>query len=168
MPFKRDIERAFGPAWRTKAPGPWRDEPDTYKTAHRDYHLAFWRNTLGTWNAYVGLPVGHPFAGLHYDDVMERVDLPVYLTYAKHGYTCAGGPPFARRRWYVGFDFAHAGDVIPFMVLMRPALHAHDPLLRRLHEQVQEGPFIETYKTLWYAVERARQVADALDSVWER
>lgn len=64
---------------------------------------------LGVYNGYVGLPKNHMLFGLHYDIINESIDVHGGLTWsADH---LPNQQPDGL--WWVGFDTAHAGDVVP-------------------------------------------------------
>lgn len=65
--------------------------------------------SMGHWCGYVGLPIRHPDHGKDYDNIEAEVH---------------GGLTWAQRhapnekpdgRWWIGFDTAHAGDLVPGM-----------------------------------------------------
>ena len=58
---------------------------------------------------YVGVPVGRPFHGKHYDDV--DVEVHGGLTWSDAG--GEEGYPVAGTEWWLGYDCAHAGDYVP-------------------------------------------------------
>src|SRR5262245_10570527 len=62
---------------------------------------------IGTLAAYVGLPRGHPLAGA----APTNTPLEVHggVTFADEG---DGVRP--RGYWWLGWDYAHAGDALPF------------------------------------------------------
>ena len=69
--------------------------------------LAYRHPSLGHWCGYVGLPDGNPMHGKHYDAI--DADVHGGLTYA-YDHAPNGKPD---GRWWIGFDCAHAGDVVP-------------------------------------------------------
>lgn len=66
----------------------------------------------GTLNGYVSLPADHPYFRKSYDEIEEDDLVEVHggLTFS-----APGGYPsiLPDNSWYLGFDTAHAGDVIP-------------------------------------------------------
>lgn len=70
---------------------------------------------MGTWCGYVGVPKGHPWFGQGYD-----LDVNVHggVTY---GAACNEELGVCHpddgddERWWIGFDCAHAGDIVPGM-----------------------------------------------------
>ena len=89
--------------------GPWQTEPDTvsWTDPATGYACRLARNPLGALCGYVALPAGHPWNGLDYDHAdLAGVMVHGGLTYA--GHAVAGSPA-----WWLGFDCAHAGDLMP-------------------------------------------------------
>jgi hypothetical protein len=96
-------------------PGPWDQEPDRVEWRHAALPCLIVRSrTTGALCGYVGLPPGHPHHGAAYEDV----DVFVHggLTYSN---ACAGGichlpqPGEPADVWWLGFDCAHADDLMP-------------------------------------------------------
>jgi hypothetical protein len=72
------------------------------------------RSSLGNWCGYVAVPPGHPAHGKHYDNV--DVDAHGGLTFsgACEGQIChVPKPGEPDDVWWLGFDCAHGGDVVP-------------------------------------------------------
>jgi hypothetical protein len=69
---------------------------------------------FGWGNGYVFLPPGHPFHGMHYDQINEHVNAHGGLTFSREidqSYIDGWGIPSSfMGHWAVGFDTAHAGD----------------------------------------------------------
>lgn len=87
--------------------GPWDDEPDKVEWIDDATGLAcmiarhpFQGNLCG----YVGVPDEHPWFGVARDHLDPRPNV-------HGGVGCAA--PGAGCRWWIGFDCAHAGDVVP-------------------------------------------------------
>lgn len=100
------------------ADGPWADEPDRMEWRDGSLVLLAKRGPLGAWCGYVGVPPGHRWHGVSYNDVEVMVHCG--LTYSEG---CTGDPPsgichIARdgepdEVWWLGFDCAHGSDAIP-------------------------------------------------------
>lgn len=97
--------------------GEWQHEPDhkNWKDAATGLPcLAHRHPSSGHWCGYVAVPPGHPAHGKSYDDVL--VEVHGGLTYANE---CAGDichvpePGEPDNVFWLGFDCAHAGDLIP-------------------------------------------------------
>lgn len=56
-------------------------------------------------NAYLGVPLSHPLAGFHYDDL--PLDVHGGLTFSSEG---GGDSGFPEDWFWYGWDYAHAGD----------------------------------------------------------
>lgn len=115
--------------------GPWQDEPDKiqWKDEASGFACLVKRNHHGAWCGYVGLPPQHPFYEKGYSEVYELspkwgedgyLDIHGGLTYSNH---CAEGPEESSichvpdpgepdDVWWLGFDCAHSGDLVPRMV----------------------------------------------------
>lgn len=95
----------------------WKDEPDSKDFNAHGFRCALRRGpkSLGHWCGYVGIPETHRVFGLDYDNV--PVEVHGGLTYA--GDRCPGEKPDGL--WWVGFDCAHLGDLVPG-VLERDAI----------------------------------------------
>jgi hypothetical protein len=94
--------------------GPWHAEPDRVEFRHAGLPCLLVRGPVGAWCGYVGTPPGHPWR----ERDLEGVGAPEVhggVTYQKpcHGDIChvpAPGEPDGVV--WVGFDCAHAGDLI--------------------------------------------------------
>lgn len=102
--------------------GPWTDEPDraNWVDPETDLDCMIVRNRFGALCGYVGVPEGHPWFGLDYDRVHEKIGLDAVqvhggLTYAApcEGEICHVPEPGRPEVWWLGFDCAHAFDYVP-------------------------------------------------------
>jgi len=98
--------------------GEWDSEPDELAFEHLGYPCLIVRNTRmfeklgfrkGHLCGYLGVPAGHPWHGENYDDV--DVSIHGGLTY--DGDHAPTKEPDGN--WWVGFDCAHLGDIVPGM-----------------------------------------------------
>lgn len=89
--------------------GPWVDEPDRLDFACVGFPCAMRRGMVGAWCGYVGVPHGHPWHGVEYDNIQARVHGG--LTYSRF---CLPAED-SDCQWYVGFDCAHGWDIVPGM-----------------------------------------------------
>ena len=105
--------------------GPWQNEPDKLQWTDQQTGLPclIKRNRMGALCGYVGVSEGHPWFGKDYDYDMEPYpDVHGGITY---GDLCEDDAPEAigichvpapgepDRVWWLGFDCAHSGDLIP-------------------------------------------------------
>lgn len=122
--------------WRNSnhpaAAGPWADEPDKAQWVDEATGLdcLIVRNHYGALCGYVGLPPEHPWHGLDYSDLWIEIgwDAPHGgLTFAG---ACAENTPEGEgichipepgrpdNVWWLGFDCAHVGDLIPSGIML--------------------------------------------------
>ena len=136
--------------------GPWNDEPqDKIQWLDEASNLPCIakRGPLGAWCGYVGVPAGHSFYRMDYNDV--DIDQPHGgLTYAdfcmadvdeEHAICHVVEPGEPDDVWWLGFDCAHANDVIP-----------------GLDHHLQLYDIGRVYRTLDYVREECRQFAARL------
>jgi len=147
-------------AWDT--PGaPWHDEPDKVQWIDEASGLDCLavRNRWGAWCGYVGVPPGHRYHGVSYDDV----DVTAHggLTFADlcdeeaddgHGICHVPLPGRPARVWWLGFDCGHAFDLQPRL----PLYPDHPPRTR------DDDPWGEQYRTLAYVQEWCAVLAHQL------
>lgn len=93
------------------APGPWDGEGDAAAWI-TDVGLpgAMFRNRMGDWTGYVAIDNGHPYHGKSYDEIDDDVVAHGGLTFAGEGTYRLPELPGV---WWLGFDCAHAWDVVP-------------------------------------------------------
>jgi hypothetical protein len=91
---------------------PWETESDleVWTDPITGYPCRMVRNGSGVWCGYVGLPEGHPWAAVDRDSI----DVHVHggLTFGEHATLPDWDPPGDRRFW-LGFDCNHYGDLAP-------------------------------------------------------
>jgi hypothetical protein len=132
-----DTRRFWLPDARDRS-GPWDDEPDKRQwTSESRWNgetgipCLIVRNHFGALCGYVGLPKGHPWYGVEYEDVEVRMThdaLTEDVEFPHGGLTFSGkcstndpergvchvvesGEP--DDVWWLGFDCAHAFDTVP-------------------------------------------------------
>lgn len=94
--------------------GPWDNEPDRIEWESHGFPCLMRRTDMGNWCGYVAVLPGHPVFEKNYNDV--DVNVHGGLTYAEH---CHGSichvpkPGEPDNVWWLGFDCAHGGDVVP-------------------------------------------------------
>lgn len=105
-------------------PGPWVGEPDRLEWRYHGVPCLMVRNVeMGNWCGYAAVPPGHPWHGKDMN-ALEAVDAHGGLTYANKcgGHIChLPEPGESDDVWWLGFDFAHWQDVMPFTLKMRGA-----------------------------------------------
>jgi len=159
--------------------GEWDDEPDKVQWQDETTGMPCLavRNRMGAWCGYVGVPQGHRFHGVGYDNVSLGDDWRDESHYppAHGGLTfsnsCMEGVPENQgichvvepgeddHVWWLGFDCAHSGDLMPGMIQF------HEQYLATLSEEErakrEEYSYMrdETYKNLAYVKEVCAQLA---------
>lgn len=108
--------------------GPWDGEPDRLEFESWGYPCLILRGLQGNLCGYVAVPKGHPAYGQNYD----HVDVEVHggLTYGRpcqeEGPIChVPKPGEPDDVWWLGFDCAHAYDLVP---VLHRGLHGIRPL----------------------------------------
>lgn len=94
--------------------GPWDGEPDRIEFETQGFTCLMVRNLMGVWCGYVAVPPDHPAYQCDFDDL--DIDVHGGLTFAGpcRGQICrAPKPGQPEDVWWLGFDCAHGGDVIP-------------------------------------------------------
>lgn len=79
---------------------------------------------MGHWCGYVGVPEGHPLFGQGDSDGLFAVHGGITFAGAcqedkEHGVCHAPLPGRPEKVWWLGFDCAHAGDLMPGHVALR-------------------------------------------------
>jgi len=161
-------------------PGPWQSEPDRVEWIHAGFACMLRRGPGGQWCGYVGIPREHPFYGKEYGEIDDAVPFHGGLTYsaACNGEIChvpAAGMP--ADVWWLGGDFAHAGDLCPaYEARLRAWIHAPQPTpeleetaarLRAFHSKPQPLEMQDVYRELPYVRATVEQCADALAAMME-
>lgn len=101
----------------------WETEPNRKEFKHLGFDCLINRNSFGAWCGYVAVPKGHPWFEKSYGDLEDLGLAPEVhggLTYSNHcqGEICHQSET-EDEVWWLGFDCAHAGDLMPAMVEMR-------------------------------------------------
>lgn len=146
-------------------PGPWSAEPDKVQWVDPATGLdcLIVRNLSGALCGYVGVPPGHPWHGVGYED-LEDVTIHGGLTFSDscqedapegQGVCHIPEPGRAADVWWLGFDCAHGGvDRIPLMEEFR---HLDYPLMPGWPEPV--------YRDLGYVTGQCEQLAVQVHAV---
>lgn len=167
-------------------PGPWDDEPDKLQWTDEATGLPCLvkRNHLGALCGYVGVPEGHPAFEMGYDAVHdlfpnwdEEGALEVHggITYAAH---CQEGPEEHTichipdpgqpdHVFWLGFDTAHSGDLVPAMTAYayEQQFGPDNELVKLTKKHENERPKSwpqDTYKNIDYVRAETRNLARQL------
>lgn len=106
--------------------GPWQDEPDRVSWVDKNtgYPCLAVRSKLGNWCGYVAVAPGHPCYEMDYKDAYKLGLDEIHggLTYSRHCQkdkehgVCHVQPEGEEdTAWWLGFDCAHMGDLVPGM-----------------------------------------------------
>src|SRR4026208_2575071 len=102
---------------------PWDNEPNRCVFSYKGYRCIVRRTDLGHLCGYVGLPPDHKYFEKNYDDV--PVDCHGGLTFSDfwtaRDYGNNIDPSDDDGNWYIGFDAAHAWDLVPYSHLQLPS-----------------------------------------------
>lgn len=137
--------------------GPWQTEPDRLEWKHQGFPCLMLRTEMGNWCGYVAVEKGHPYYEKNSGDL--EVDVHGGLNYAAHcsGHIChVPAPGESDEVWWLGFDCAHCGDIVPSMV-------AHLRHLGAMWEPSRLFP--ESYKDVAYVRKEVNELADQLAAV---
>lgn len=151
----------------------WQDEPDREDFEHAGYRCLILRNTneeLLHLNGYVGVAKGHPAYGMGYDGMpMPYEDL--YQVEVHGGVTFAqeGDGKWPTGLWWLGFDCAHCGDLVPGVAMLiakfadKPPLSEVMELTKMVEEITGKSMFDgETYKNFQYVRSEVKRLAEQL------
>lgn len=118
--------------------GEWQYEPDKKQWSDEEtgYPCLIVRNQYGALCGYVGVSEGHPLFGKHYD----RAEVEVHggLTFsdrctpsADESHGICHIDPSNDNVWWLGFDCAHAWDIVPALAV-RYGLVSPDDIYRNI------------------------------------
>jgi hypothetical protein len=152
--------------------GPWVDEPDKIQWVDEATGLdcLIVRNRTGALCGYVGVPESHPAYGVDFDDMYEKYpDINVHggLTFSNvcaedEGDEAVCHVPYPGRSanvWWLGFDCAHAWDLVPGMLVLHAAL---PDLPQRRGDVYRDVDYVRAQVT-----ELAAQLASATVNIYE-
>jgi len=125
-------------------PGPWKTEVDKLQWPDPATGLPclIRRAGLGHLCGYVGVPPGHPFYGVAWEDLPELSPDVNYAAACQEGpegeTIChVPGPGEPDHLWWLGFDCGHAWDIQPNRP--RLTLDGYDDVNERLNEHIIAG-----------------------------
>jgi hypothetical protein len=90
--------------------GPWQYEPHFFAFESFGFRCQLFRTPITfAWCGYVGIDKDHPYFEKDYDDLndIETLDIHGGFTYSNRDKN--------NGLWWIGFDCAHSGDLIPTM-----------------------------------------------------
>ncbi len=153
----------------------WLDEPNKDEFEHAGLKCLILRNReLGHLCGYVAVPKGNPCYGkdgerMPYDDLFP-IRVHGGLTFSREG----NGDTWQKGFWWLGFDCAHAWDLVPYMpfetsILGTDATYRNFKYVRRetedLAEQVATLEFIDwEFAWVWPLLLPARTAR----GIWNR
>lgn len=118
----RNVDKS---AW---GPGPWQEEPDAVQWQDEATSLpclVLRSHSSGALCGYVGINEEHPFFGKSHDEI--EIDVHGGLTYSNFCFGEPGDgichlpdPGEPERIYWLGFDCAHAWDVMPRLRALAP------------------------------------------------
>jgi hypothetical protein len=133
--------------------GPWLDEPDRVEWRIVGGFVGLlYRSELGAWCGYLGVPPDHPWYGCSQTALDDVLDAHGGITHAGEcdGHIChVPDPGEPEHLWWVGFDCAHAFDLVPGIVRALP------PRLRKNRTAFHGWQ----YRTERYARDEVEQLA---------
>jgi hypothetical protein len=135
--------------------GPWIEEEDRFQWEHLGFPCLFLRHhEMGNLNGYIGVPPGHPWYEVGYDDIEASVHGG--LTYAGRHIDPSNGEDaigISGREdlWWVGFDTAHYLDLIP----MRCGPH-----WQAMMAGLPRGPEDGIYRNFQYVMDEVERLAE--------
>lgn len=106
-------------------PGPWSTEPNRIEFESHGFPCLIRRNPLGALCGYVAVPRGHPCHGQSYNKLPRNLEAHGGITYAEacNGEIChVPKPGEPDDVWWIGFDCAHAWDLVPWIESQTPGL----------------------------------------------
>jgi len=123
--------------------------------------------SLDTWNGYVGLPLGHPLHGVEEDGLYDLADVHGGITWVN----CHLPTMQPDGYWWLGFDTAHAGDLVPGMDMLpddvkerisKMARELVAALFDMNPEDLDDTPMEEEYRDAEYVAAEVSYLASQL------
>ena len=115
--FQGKESRIINPEWET--------EPDRVEFEHLGFPCLIRRvQHIGSLCGYVAVPPGHPWHGQSQDDIEDDIEIHGGLSYASKSREewCHKDKPELNDYWWLGFDCAHAWDILPVILSISPRL----------------------------------------------
>lgn len=133
---------------------PWENEPNRYVFSYKGYRCLIRRTDLKILCGYVGIPPCHKYYGKSADE-LQNIDCHGGLTFSDRFKAEDAGEQNLTSEdndgyWYIGFDAAHAWDLVPYMV----EEYGHHELFQHAHTG--------TYKDMNYMIEQCKKIVDQL------
>ena len=153
--------------------GPWDGEPDRFAWRSDGVPCLVQRSPLGAWCGYVGVQPSHPWFGKSLDECAEDLSGVVVrpsvhggVTYAaacapEHGICHVPEPGEPDDLWWIGFDCAHAGDLVPGLEATLREVRERTGASVPIAEQSALPEWLRsTYRTIAYAKLHVEGLAD--------
>jgi hypothetical protein len=116
---------------------------------------------MGHLCGYVGIPKSHRFYGKSYRDIEDMADIKVHggLTFSNEFIPDMEKETAGRDLWFIGFDCAHAGDLMPYMLQGMTLNTMHLKFMTDVLEgQENFLKTTETYKDMKYVSKQLRSL----------
>lgn len=147
--------------------GPWVDEPDVLEFVHngiacRILRIVAMDGPNETINIFGGHLCGYVCIPYDHQDYNKDVSSPDFSEYDVHG-GLTFGKLFDDNTFWIGFDCAHSGDLIPSMTDIRKSIN--EDLIKK-HPNIdfsQIRCFNSDYKTWDYVLEQVKHLADQVN-----
>jgi len=74
--------------------------------------IALYEGKIGYANGYVGVQKGHPFYGIDYNELFDKVSVHGGLTFSGYVDAFTSYEGELKDYWWIGFDTHHTGDTL--------------------------------------------------------
>lgn len=153
------------------AEGEWTNEPDAYEMTYEGYDCFFKRNPVGAWCGYIGVSKEE-------EALIEEHDLSLHGGITFRGTGSDNHPVWDKGIVVIGFDCAHAGDILPTIDSnMLKGDGSTEELAKKLEEiEIEKAKFFKnyssiekpTYKTLEFCKREVREFIDELINIRDK